>query len=67
MSKGMGTPVSTNTLIHRLRLMADAGGVLTRDRIRTLIEAADKLEELDERVAIMAEGYDTSLTPDMFP
>jgi predicted glycosyltransferase len=37
--------------------MADAGGMLTRDRLRTVIEAADRLEELDERVTIMSEPY----------
>lgn len=63
----IGTPTPTTKLIHRLRLMADAGGMLTKDRIRTVIEAADRLEELDERVAIMAEGNNTSLSPDMFP
>lgn len=55
MAKGIGQPTPTNKLIHKLRLMADAGGVLTRDRIRVLIETADRLEELDERVAIMSE------------
>lgn len=44
---------STMALIHRLRLMADAGGMLSRDRIRIVIEAADRLEELDERIAVM--------------
>lgn len=56
MSKGLGTRTPTNTIIHRLRLMADAGGVLTRDRKITVMDAADRLEELDERVAIMEEG-----------
>ena len=51
----MGQRTPTETLSHRLRLMADAGGVLTRDRKRTCIEAADRLSELDERVAIMSE------------
>ena len=46
MSKGIGTPTPTEKLIYRLRLMADAGGILTRDRIRTLIEAADRLDDL---------------------
>ena len=55
MGKGLGTRTPTDKLIHRLRLMADAGGMLTRNRIRDVIEAADRLEELDERVAIMAE------------
>ena len=55
MSKGIGQPTSTDKLIHKLHLMADVGGVLTRDRIRVIIEAADRLEELDERIAIMSE------------
>ena len=60
MSKGQGTPTPTVKLIHRLRLMADAGGMLSRDRIKTVIESADRLEELDERIAIMSESGDTS-------
>lgn len=55
MSKHLGQRTPTDKLIHRLRLMADAGGVLTRDRIRIIIESADRMEELDERVAIMSE------------
>ena len=55
MSKGLGQPTPTEKLIHRLRLMADAGGVLTRDRVKTIIEAADRLEDLDERIAIITE------------
>ena len=35
--------------------MAGAGGMLTRDRLLTCTLAADRLEELDERVAIMTE------------
>ena len=42
-------------LIKRLRLMSDAGGMLTRDRIEAVRQAADRLEQLDERVAIMTE------------
>ena len=59
MSKGLGQRTPTETLIHKLRLMADAGGMLSRDRIRVLIESADRMEELDERVAIMMEGNNT--------
>lgn len=58
MKDGLGQRTPTSKLIHKLRLMADAGGVLTRDRLRVVIEAADRLEELDERVAIMMEGSD---------
>ena len=53
---GMGARTPTNKLTHKLRLMADAGGMLTRDRIRVIIEAADRLEEIEERNAIMTEG-----------
>lgn len=56
MAHGLGSPTPTNKLIYKLRLMADAGGMLTRDRLRVVIEAADRLEDLDERVAIMMEG-----------
>ena len=55
MPKGLGQQTPVNKLIHRLRLMADAGGMLTRDRIKIIIEAADRLEDLDERIAIMSE------------
>ena len=54
--KVSGNPTPTDVIIHRLRLMAGAGGNLSRDRTKTLLEAADRLEELDERVAIMMEG-----------
>lgn len=56
MGTGLGQRTPTLKLVHKLRLMADAGGVLTRDRLRVVIESADRLEELDERVAIMEEG-----------
>lgn len=58
MNKISGNPTPTDKLVYRLRLMAEAGGMLTRDRIRTVIEAADRLEYLDERVAIMSEPAD---------
>lgn len=60
MAKGLGQQTPVNILIHKLRLMADSGGVLTRDRIRVVIESADRLEELDERVAIMLEGSESN-------
>lgn len=56
MSKISGNPIPTRILISRLRLMAGAGGMLTRDRLRTVSEAADRLEDYDERIAIMMEG-----------
>ena len=53
--KEHGLPTPTDTLVHRLRLMADAGGALTRDRLKTIIESADRMDDLDERIAIMTE------------
>lgn len=35
--------------------MGNAGGMLTRDRIDAILQAADRLEELDERISIMSE------------
>ena len=67
MSKGIGNPTPTQTLIHRLRLMADAGGMLSRDRIRTVIEAADRLEELNEQIISLSDSHNTSLDSSMFP
>ena len=48
--------INPNELIRRLRLMASAGGMLTKDRIEAVRQAADRLEEFDERIAIMMEG-----------
>ena len=48
--------IPTLQLIKRLRLMAETGGMLTKDRLEAVRQAADRLEDLDERVAIMTEG-----------
>ena len=37
--------------------MAESGGMLSRDRIDAISQAADRLESLDERVAIMSETH----------
>lgn len=47
--------IPTLQLIKRLHLMADTGGMLTRDRTDAIRQAADRLEDLDERIAIMTE------------
>ena len=52
----MKQPLKPETIVHRLRLMAESGGVITRDRRYVIIEAADLIEELNERVEIMMEG-----------
>ena len=41
----LGNPIPTEKLISRLRLMASAGGMLTRDRLITISQAADRLDE----------------------
>ena len=66
--KVSGNPTPVNKLIYRLRLMAGAGGMLTRDRIKTVMEAADRLEEFDERIAIMTESAseDNPMNADAF-
>ena len=48
--------IPTLQLIKRLRLMAETGGMLTKDRLEAVRQAADRLDDLDERVAIMTEG-----------
>lgn len=48
-------PVETSKIIHRLRLMAESGGMLTKDRVKTIIQAADRMEDMQERIDIMTE------------
>lgn len=61
--------IDTNELIRRLRLMGTSGGMLTRDRLDAVLQAADRLEDLDERVAIMMETSDPpgTIYPISFP
>ena len=37
-------------------LMAESGGMITKDRRRTIIEASGRLQELDEAVRILTDG-----------
>lgn len=48
-------PTKTEVLIHRLRLMSESGGLITKDRRRTIMEAAGRLSELDEAMKIIKE------------
>lgn len=52
---------STNDLIAQLLAMVEQGGRLTTNRILTIVSAAERLAELDERIAIMSE--DNNLPP----
>jgi hypothetical protein len=38
--------------------MAESGGLITKDRKRTIIESAGRLRELDEAVRILTDGGD---------
>ena len=58
MSEKQNEKISTGHLVEKLRLMGHIGGILTGDRIRTILLSADRLEKLDERVAIMMETSD---------
>ena len=51
-------PTKTDVLAHRLTLMAESGGMITKDRKRTIIEASGRLRELDEAVRILTDGGD---------
>lgn len=51
-------PTKTDVLAHRLTLMAESGGLITKDRKRTIIESAGRLRELDEAVRILTDGGD---------
>lgn len=41
-------PTKTETLAHRLTLMAESGGMITRDRRKTIMESAGRLTDLQE-------------------
>ena len=56
--------IPTKELIRRLRLMHSAGGMLSKDRLEVILQASDRLEDLDERIAIMTE--DNPLETDPF-
>ena len=42
-------------LIKRLHLMADTGGMLSNDRTEAVRQAADRIDEYAERIAMMTE------------
>lgn len=62
-----GNPLSTDTLIHRLRMMAASGGPLTDERTDVLLQVADRLEDYAERIAIMMESNPLSEDALNFP
>ena len=63
MSYITGTPASVRRIVRNLREMAEARGVITDEKRGWIMLAADRLEDLeermemaDERIAIMEEG-----------
>lgn len=51
------TPMKTPEILRRLDIMAESGGMLSKDRIRTVREAAARIRELDEAVRILQESH----------
>lgn len=46
-------PMRTSEILRRLDIMSEAGGMLTKDRLCTVREAAARIRELDEAVNIL--------------
>lgn len=57
-------PMKTSEIIRRLDIMAESGGMLTKDRIRAVREASAKIREQDEAIRILMENQNTD---DGFP
>lgn len=52
----MKQPLKPETIVHRLRLMAESGGSITRDRRDVIIEAADTIELQLAQINVLAEN-----------
>lgn len=52
-------PIPEKQLVSRLRLMAEAGGMLTKDRLEAVRQAADRIEEYSKLLSI-ALGHEGS-------
>ena len=46
-------PMKTSEILRRLDIMSESGGMLTKDRLRTVREAAARIRELDDAVNIL--------------
>lgn len=47
--------MKTQEILRRLDIMAESGGMLSKDRIRAIREAAARIRELEEAVLILKE------------
>lgn len=45
--------MKTSEILRRLDIMAESGGMLTKDRIRAIREAAARIRDLDEALRIL--------------
>lgn len=46
-------PMSEREILRRLDIMAESGGMLTKDRIRAIREAAAKIREQSDAIRIL--------------
>ena len=46
-------PMKTSEIIRRLDIMAESGGMITKDRKRAVMEASARLREFDESLKIL--------------
>ena len=58
----MNQPIPFEKLVRRLRLMAESGGMITRDRRNAIIEAADLLEIQKQTIDMMTSDAECEVT-----
>lgn len=46
-------PMKTSEILRRLDIMSESGGMLTKDRVRTIREAAARIRDLEEALNIL--------------
>lgn len=46
-------PMKTSEILRRLDIMSESGGMLTKDRVRTIREAAARIRDLEEALIIL--------------
>lgn len=62
MSYVTGNPAPSSRIVRQLRTMAEEKGMITDEKRGWLMLAADRIEDLEERVAIMEEGNGKTFT-----
>ena len=46
-------PMKTSEILRRLDIMAESGGMITKDRKRAIMEASARIRELEEALSIL--------------